>query len=466
MEFQSFGGACEVTGSMHIISVNGKKILLDCGLFQGKRALSFERNKNIPFDPASLHAVILSHAHIDHSGNLPGLVKQGYRGPIYCTDATRDLCNVMLYDSAYLQERDIEYVNKKHAKKNLPPVEPIYDVIDVTQTLQQFLGINYHYPLQVAKGIHATFYDAGHILGSAITVLEIEENGKVQRIGFSGDLGRKNMPILRDPEYVDVLDVFILESTYGGRIHEPADNMKESLYEVIHKTVNRNGKIIIPSFSVGRTQEIVYLLHELFKEGRLPSIPIYVDSPLAVNASEVFRMHPECFDDETLRLIHSYDDPFGFYRIIYVKTVEQSKELNNLKQSCVIISASGMCEGGRIVHHLANNLENPLNTILFVGYQAEHTLGRRLVEGATEVAIFGELYKVKAEIVVLNSFSAHAGKDELIDYVNHLNKERLKKVILVHGEIEQAEALKNELLQQGVKQVVIPKRSEVIDLTN
>lgn len=465
MEFQSFGGAQEVTGSMHIISVNGKRILLDCGLFQGRRAVALERNSSLPFDATQINAVILSHAHIDHSGNLPCLVKQGYRGPIYCTHATRDLCNVMLYDSAYLQERDLEYANKKRARRKEPLLQPPYDIIDVTETLQHFIGVNYHYSVAVAPGVTATFYDAGHILGSALTLLEVEEKGRQIRIGFSGDVGRKNMPILRDPEVFDAVDILLLESTYGGRIHEPAENMKESLFAVIKKTVERNGKIIIPSFSVGRTQELIYLLHELFNENRLPPIPIYVDSPLAVNATEVFRMHPECFDAETLQLIHAHDDPFGFRRIIYVRTVDESKALNELKSSCVIISASGMCEGGRIVHHLANNIEDPKNTVLIVGYQAEHTLGRRLVERIPQITIFGDLYKVNAEVVVLNSFSAHAGQDELLEFVDAIDHNTLKKILLVHGEPAQAEALKEKLKTIGNHTIGISSRQEVIDLT-
>ncbi|MBP8975210.1 MAG: MBL fold metallo-hydrolase [Bacteroidetes bacterium] len=464
MQFQSFGGVQEVTGSMHIISVNGKKILLDCGLFQGRRAESIQRNSTIPFDPSTIHAVVLSHAHIDHSGNLPNLVSHGYRGPIFSTHATRDLCNVMLYDSAYLQERDIEYVNKKRARRNEPPISTPYDVVDVTESLQHFIGVNYHYEIAVASGIQARFYDAGHILGSAISLLEIEENGKTIRIGFSGDLGRKNMPILKNPEYLNAVDFLIMESTYGGKVHEPADNMKESLYTVIKRTVDRNGKVIIPSFSVGRTQEVIYLLHELFNEGRLPAIPIYVDSPLAVNATEVFRMHPECFDADTLKLLHANGDPFGFHRVIYVHSVEQSKSLNDLKQSCIIISASGMCEGGRIVHHLANNVGNPNNTILIVGFQAENTLGRRLVDKVPEISIFGDVYKVNAEIEVLNSFSAHAGQDEILEYISALDLSKLKKILLVHGEINQSIALQKELATRLTIPILIPQKGEVIDL--
>jgi metallo-beta-lactamase family protein len=460
MVLEFYGAAQTVTGSMHVISVNGTRLLLDCGLFQGKRTEAFERNKVFPFDPSKIDAVILSHAHIDHSGNLPGLMKNGFHGPIYTTDATRDLCNVMLYDTAYIQERDVEYVNKQHAKKHEPPVQPLYDIVDVTNVLEQFVSISYAHRIQVCKGVSATFFDAGHILGSAVTYLEIEEKGKTFRIGFTGDIGRKNMPIIKDPESMPPVDLLISESTYGGKIHDPIVDMKDSLREVIQRTVDRNGKIVIPSFSVGRTQEVVYLLHELFKENRLPAVPIYIDSPLAVNASDVFRLHPECFDEETMRLLHAHEDPFGFERLQYIRTVDESKKLNDLKSSCIIISASGMCEGGRVVHHLANTIENPKNTILFVGYQAEHTLGRRIVEKAPEVTIFGDVYKVNAEIAVMNSFSAHAGQDELLEYIETLDRSLLKDIYLVHGELPQSEQLKAKLIERKYANVSIPKRGD------
>jgi metallo-beta-lactamase family protein len=464
MIIQFLGATRTVTGSMHLLSVNGSRILLDCGMFQGKRAESYERNRNFPFDPSTINAVVLSHAHIDHSGNLPNLVKAGFRGPIYATSATRDLCNIMLYDSAYIQERDIEYVNKRQQKHHALPVEPLYNVIDVTNAMAQFISINYNQAVQVAKDVGITFLDAGHILGSAVTLLEVEGNGRKVKIGFTGDLGRKNLPIIKDPQPLSSVDVLISESTYGGKLHDPVNGMKDSLYQIIKRTSDRGGKVIIPSFSVGRTQELVYLLSELFKEGRLPVIPIYIDSPLAVNASEIFRLHTECFDQETLMHLHANDDPFGFNRLIYIRTVEQSKELNGMHSSCVIISASGMCEGGRIVHHLANNIENPKNTILIVGYQAEHTLGRRIVERQPEVSIFGEVYKLNAEVIVLNSFSAHADRNELLEYVTALDRKRLKKVFLVHGELPQSEQLATKLGASGLKNIFIPVHGEKAEI--
>lgn len=460
MTLQFLGAARTVTGSMHLLSINGSQILLDCGLFQGKRSESYERNRQFPFNPSSIDAVVLSHAHIDHAGNLPNLVKAGFRGPIYATSATKDLCNIMLYDSAYIQERDIEYVNKRHQKRHEPLVEPLYDVIDVTNAMSQFVSSEYSQTIQVANGIAAMFLDAGHILGSAITLLDLEEKGRRLRIGFTGDLGRKNAPIIRDPEPIGSVDLLISESTYGGKLHDPVSGMKDSLCQIIKRTAERGGKVIVPSFSVGRTQDLQYLLSELFDENRLPVIPIYIDSPLAVDASEIFRLHTECFDQETLALLQSNVDPFGFNRLIYVRSVEQSKALNDMHSPCVIISASGMCEGGRVVHHLANNIENPNNTILIVGFQAEHTLGRRLVEKQPEVNIFGEVYKLNAEVVVLNSFSAHAGQDELVEYIHSVDKSRLKKLFLVHGEFAQSEQLAAELAKSDMQEIAIPVHGE------
>jgi metallo-beta-lactamase family protein len=465
MNIQFIGAARTVTGSMHLVSVNGTKILLDCGMFQGKRSEAYEKNRNFPFDPTSIDAVILSHAHIDHAGNLPNLVKSGYRGPIYSTSATRDLCNIMLYDSAYIQEHDIAYVNKKHQKKHEPLVQPLYDVVDVTAAMSQFISINYERQVQVAEGVTVTFFDAGHILGSAVTVLEVDDHGKKKKIGFTGDLGRKNAPIIRDPQPIGSVDVLISESTYGGKNHDPVNGMKDSVCQVIQRTSDRGGKVIIPSFSVGRTQELVYLLSELFDEGRLPVVPIYIDSPLAVNASDIFRLHPECFDQETLDYLHADKDPFGFNRLTYVRSVDESKKLNDLHSPCVIISASGMCEGGRIVHHLANNIENPKNTILIVGYQAEHTLGRRIVEKQPEVSIFGEVHKLNAEVEVLNSFSAHAGQDELVEYITAVDQSQLKKLFLVHGELGQIEKLSAKLNETHVKEeIYIPTTGEKFEM--
>lgn len=465
MTVQFLGAARSVTGSMHLIQVNGKQILLDCGLFQGRRAETYERNRNFPFHPPSIDAVILSHAHIDHAGNLPNLVKQGFYGPIFCTPATADLCRIMLLDSAHIQEKDAEFVSKKQAKKKLPPVEPIYSVDDVQPALDLLTEISYHTSFDVVDGVHAKFFDAGHILGSASIHLIIKEaTGREKHIGFTGDVGRPNMPILRDPEFMGNVDALICESTYGGRVHVSADEMPNKFLEIVKRTVDRGGKIIIPSFSVGRTQDIVYQLNMLKNEGRLPDIPVFVDSPLSTNATEVFRKHPECFDKETLELMKHDDDVFGFDRLQYIRDAEESKKLNERKEPCMIIAASGMCEAGRIVHHLYNNIENPVNTVMIVGYQAEHTLGRKIVERNPEVSIFGETKKLNCEVVVMNSFSAHADKNELLNYVGNFDRSVLNTIFLVHGDLDQAQKFSAALMEKKFKRIDIPERGEKFEI--
>ena len=462
MTLQFLGAAQTVTGSMHLVSVNGAQILLDCGLFQGRRAEAYERNRLFPFDASKIDAVVLSHAHIDHAGNLPNLVKSGFQGSIYATAATRDLCQIMLYDSAYLQERDLAYLRKRQKNGDLPK-EPLYTSKDVDQTIDQFVGVPYRRYFDVADGVRVKFFDAGHILGSASVLGEITEGGKKTLLGFTGDLGRKDMPILKDPEHMGDVDLLISESTYGGRVHEPVTEMNRSLLEVIRRTVDRGGKVIIPAFSVGRTQEVVYATFELFNEGKLPAVPVYVDSPLAVNATEVFRLHPECFDEETLRYLHHDEDPFGFGRLKYIRSVDDSKRLNEKKDPCVIIAASGMCEGGRILHHLANSIEDSRNTVLVVGFMAEHTLGRRLVERHPEVKIFGDVVKLNSEVAIMNSFSAHAGQDELLQYIGRMEKKRLKGIYLVHGEMNQADQLAVKLRESGFSHAAIPAKGEKAD---
>ena len=464
MTLEFLGAAQTVTGSMHLLSVNNRKILLDCGLYQGRRAEARERNTHFPFKPESIDAVILSHAHIDHSGNLPGLAKQGFRGPIYATSATRDLCAVMLVDSAHIQEKDAEYLNRRNRNHNNPEVTPLYDVANALSAVSLFRGVDYHVTFEVVKGVGATFYDAGHILGSAVTMLSINENGKSLQLAFTGDLGRRNMPILRDPEFIGDADVLISESTYGGKPHDPPQDMKAKLQEMLGRAVDRGGKVIVPAFSVGRTQELVYLLHELWTEGRLPKIPIYVDSPLSVNATEVFKLHPECFDAETRDYLLKHDDPFGLRTLTYISSVEDSKRLNGITEPCMIIAASGMCEAGRILHHLANNIENPKNIVLIVGYQADHTLGKKLVDRWEKVKILGDEYSLKAEVVVLNSFSAHADHNELVSYIEQFNPRKLRNIFLVHGEKQRAEKLAASLKERGRNGVSIPAPGTKIEL--
>jgi len=462
MKLRFMGAVRTVTGSMHMLTVNGSNILLDCGLFQGRRQEAFERNRNLPFEAEDVDTLILSHAHIDHSGNVPSLVKSGFRGDIHATSATRDLCAAMLPDSAHIQEQDVAYVNKKRGRKGLPPVEPLYTKEDANESLKYFVGVGYDRPFDVVPGVRATFRDAGHILGSAITVLDIEENGQQRRLAFSGDLGRKNLPILRDPSPIHDIDYLIIESTYGNRQHETPEEAQAALRRVVTETYRRGGKVIIPAFSVGRTQEIVYSLHRLTKAQKIPQLAIFVDSPLSVNVTEVFRLHPECYDEETAQFILSdrHPDPFGFKRMRYIRDVDASKELHFLREPAVIISASGMCEAGRILHHLKNNIEDSRNTVLIVGWQAPHTLGRKLVERWERVRIFGEDYQLRAEVEVIGGYSAHADRDELLDYVRPLNNGRLKKVFVVHGEEEASLALADEFQELGVPDVVVPEPME------
>ena len=461
MEIHFIGAAQTVTGSQHLLLINGKKILLDCGLYQGKRKEAFEINRTFKYSPTEIDALLLSHAHIDHSGKIPGLVKNGFNGPIYTTAATVDLCQIMLRDSAHLQERDIYVVNKIRKKQHKNPFEPLYDFDDVEKAMDQFIGVQYSRAIEVVPGVMATYWDAGHILGSAGILLEINEKGKNYCIGFSGDIGRSNMPIIRNPNVLRDLDLLIMESTYGNRLHEVAEEVEEEVARTVKSVVERGGKIIIPSFAVGRTQLLVYVLHKLFDQNRIPVIPIYVDSPLAVEATKVYQTHPECYDRETYRVfIQNNKDPFGFGRLTYIKEVEQSKELNEKDEPCIIISASGMAEGGRVLHHLANNIGNKKNLVLFVGYAAENTLARKIIDGETEVNIFGEPHKVKAEVKSMDYFSAHADQAGLINYLKLNDKNRLKNIFLVHGEQEQALPLREKLLQKGFKKVDFPAPGE------
>ncbi len=463
MRLKFLGAAKSVTGSMHVIESNGSKILLDCGLFQGRREESNRRNRNFPFDPGEIERVVLSHAHIDHSGNLPNLVKQGYKNSIYSTFATRDLCVVMLKDSAHIQEKDAEYLNKKNQKRSLPPVEPIYDLDDVESALSHFRGIGYNKGFYVSADIKLTFHDAGHILGSALSIFDIRENGKNIRLGYIVDLGRKKLPILRNPDMVNDLDFMIIESTYGNRLHEEMSRTEERLSRVVSETVRGGGKIIIPAFSLGRTQELVYCLNRLQIRKKIPQIKIFVDSPLSVNVTEIFRLHPECFDKETNRMLALDEKPFGWGSVTYIRDVERSIELNKLDEPCIIISASGMCEAGRILHHLKNNIEDPKNTIMVVGFMAENTLGRKIVERQEKVKIFGDEYRLRARVEIFNEFSAHADRNGLLEYVKN-TKDSLKAVFVVHGEEEQSEALAEGIRDLGVKEVLVPDLGQEVTI--
>ena len=462
IEFQ--GAAQTVTGSMHLLRAGGSTILLDCGMFQGRREEANARNRTFPFDPRSINAVVLSHAHIDHSGNLPGLVKQGYTGPIYSTLATKDLCAIMLADSGFIQEKDAEFLNKKLARQNLPLIEPLYTSDDAGAAMKLFKGLPYQTPFNVTPDVTVEFFDAGHILGSASIKVSVRENGTLKVFGFTGDLGRRDMPIIRDPVFMGDVGLLISESTYGGKLHDPPENMGQQLAADLSRTIDRGGKIIMPAFSVGRTQDVVYTLHQLWDAGTLPRIPIYVDSPLAVNATDIYKAHPECFDDDVNTHIRQHHDPFGLSQLKYIRSVEESIKLNDLKGSCLIIAASGMCEGGRILHHLANNVSDSRNTVLMVGYQADHTLGKRLVNGDEEVRILGTIYKRKAEVIVHNSFSAHADGNELLAYIGQFDKKLLGQIYLVHGEAGRASDLQAGLTRLGYRNVGIPVRGQKAEL--
>ena len=452
-----FGATRTTTGSMFLLELNGRRLLFECGLFQGKRGESIERNRTFPFDPKQLDAVVLSHAHIDHCGNLPNLCHQGYRGNIYCTFATRDLAAIMLEDSAEIQRADAEYVSKKRARTGLPPVEPLYTAGDAEQAVRQFVSLNYDRPFPVIEGVAATFRDAGHILGSAQVLFDIRESGREYRFLFSGDIGRGKDDILRDPEAVENVDFLQIESTYGDREHSAKHSATEEIGRLVRDTIDKMGQVIIPAFSVGRTQQIVYTLHQLACDGKLPKVPIYVDSPLSVNATEVYRLHPECFNDSIYRFLREKENPFGMENLTYIRELAHSMKLNDLKEPAIIISASGMCEAGRIRHHLKNHIGHAENLVLFIGYCAEHTLGAQILSGQNPVNIFGEPHAVRARIASLDAFSGHADKNELRRYVEALTGD-IKKIFVVHGEEPQAMAFAQNLRAMKPKaQVFVPE---------
>jgi metallo-beta-lactamase family protein len=467
MKLEFWGAAQTVTGSMHLLKVNGRNILLDCGMYQGRRKEAFERNRQFPFDPTKIDALILSHAHIDHSGNIPSLVRQGYRGPIWSTPATRDLCAIMLRDSAFIQENDIKYINKRRKKQGKVPFEPLYSEEDVLEALSLFQTIGYRRPFQVVAGVEAQYREAGHMLGSASVTLDIDEYGRFTRLGFSGDLGRLQLPIVRQPQIVESVDHLIMESTYGGRSHESPDQARATLRQAVLDIYHKRGKLIIPSFAVGRTQEIVYALHELTDRKEIPKIDVFVDSPLAVNATEIFRLHPELYDRETLDFLDETNsrDPFGFESVTYIRSVQASKALNDLSEPAIIISASGMCEAGRILHHLKNNISDQHNTILFVGYQAENTLGRKILEGQSIVPILGDEYPVRARVLKIDGYSAHADHQGLLNWLKAAKlRSDLKSLFLVHGEEDALQAFARAALMLGVPEVHVPVRGESFKL--
>ena len=465
MKIHFHGAAQTVTGSQHLLEINGRTLLLDCGLYQGPRAEAYQRNRTFGFDPAEVDAVILSHAHIDHSGNLPSLVKAGFRGPIFATQATAHLSNIMLIDAGHIQEADAYFVNKKKIKSGQPLIEPLYTQEDAALVAQYFVGLDYDEEFEPAPGVTGRLVEAGHILGSAAVALDVRERNKSTRLWFSGDIGRRGLPLMRDPELPGDVDYLIMECTYGDKQHSDPQQAYDELREVVGRTLERKGKVIIPAFAVGRTQEIVYFLNQMFTNHELPLVPVFVDSPLAVNASDVFRQHPECFDDESKEFVRAgkHRELLGFNRLTYTRSVEESKALNDRKDPMIIISASGMAEAGRILHHLRNNIENPKNTILIVSWQAPYTLGRRLADQEKEVKIFGEPYPVRAEVATIGGLSAHAGQRFLLEYALEV-KSQAKQVFLVHGEPTSASVLRELLLEQGMDQVIYPEMHAVVEV--
>jgi metallo-beta-lactamase family protein len=463
MEIQFVGAAQTVTGSMHLVRTKHATVLLDCGMFQGRRRESFERNKHLPLPVRELSAVVVSHAHIDHSGAIPMLAKNGYARPIYATPATRDLCAVMLRDAAAIQASDARFLNR-HAERDgidADPVEALYEDDDVVEALSHFVSVPYKTPIPIARGIELTFIDAGHVLGSAITILDVEEDGVRRRIVFTGDLGRKDRPILRDPEVAEGAHVLITESTYGDRRHDGVEKMEEDLAEVVNRVHKRGGKLLVPSFALERAQEVVFYLKQLRAAGKIPRIPVYVDSPLTVKITDIFKLHPECFDAETRALLRGDDSPFEFEDLRYIEDVESSKAVSSRSEPCVVISASGMCEAGRILHHLRSSIEDERSAVLIVGFQAQHTLGRRLVEKRARVKIFGVERDRRAEVVVLNGFSAHADQRDLLAYAGEVGRRgELRQIALVHGELRPQKILRELLMDRGHGEVVIPEAGD------
>jgi metallo-beta-lactamase family protein len=467
MKIKFIGAAREVTGSKHLIKTDdGKMILLDCGMFQGKGMETDSMNRNLGFEPSQLNYIILSHAHIDHSGLIPFMYKSGFRGSVICTNATRDLCSIMLADSGHIQEMDNKWYNKKLDKQGLPAVDPIYRETDAEKCMELFIGVAYNRRFYINDSISVKFTNSGHMLGSAVVNLRIEEHGKKYNIAFTGDIGRPHNKILHPPGNFPQCDYLIAESTYGNRLHPEEKDSNRELMEIAYNTcVEKKGKLIIPSFSIGRTQEIVYVLNQLFRKEKLPHIPVYVDSPLSVNATEIFKLHPECMNDEFKASLKIDDDPFGFNSVHYIKKADDSKALNDIQTPCIIISSSGMMEAGRIKHHVANNVGNARNTILIVGYCSPTSLGARIQEpGLKEISIFGEMRPIKAKIAKIEAFSGHGDYQEMIQFISCQQKSEIKKIFLVHGEYKTQLDYKAELERNGFINIDVPAAGDEFEI--
>jgi len=466
MKITFHGAARTVTGSKHLITLNnGKKLLLDCGMFQGMGKETYPLNREFGFDAREVDYMVLSHAHIDHSGLIPMLVKFGFTGKIFGTEATLDLTEILLKDSAHIQEADSKFINKKRFNEGRELVEPLYTTEDVEDAILQFEPVPYETPYKIDEDIELELFDEGHIIGSATIFLKIMEDGKLTKIGFSGDVGRYNDPILRSPQAFPQVDYMLIESTYGNRLHDKIEETPEHLRELIVETcINKRGKLIIPAFSVGRTQELLYALNELELNHRLPDVRYYVDSPLSVAATNVVKKHPECFNSALQKIMKFDNDPFDFRGLHFIEDKRDSQALNDIQDPCVIMSASGMAEAGRVKHHIANSIGNPKNTILMVGYCAKNTLGARLKEHPSEVSIFGDMFRVRADIRQIESMSAHADYNDLIQYLSILEPDKVKRVFVVHGEPDVQDEFRERLLRKGFRDVVIPEPHETFNL--
>lgn len=465
MKITFHGAAHTTTGSMHLIEANGKRILLDCGLYQGRRKEAFEKNRNLPIDPKTIDYVILSHAHIDHSGNLPQLVRQGFRGRVFARQATVELCDILLRDSCFLQKRDLEYVNKKRRRDGKNLFEPLYDESDVDILMQLFVPIHLHSPREIAPGITLEFFNAGHILGSALVQLDIRsQHGRRHRLLFSGDLGQPDQPILRHFEYPSGADILLIESTYADRLHPPADDVEAKIEGLLKHIDRHNSKLIIPAFSVGRTQQIIWYLNRILARGKFPrEVKLFIDSPLSQKATKIYAQHREVYNAEARRMIASGKDPLNFPGMTYIASPEESKALNEQPGPMIIIAASGMCEGGRIVHHLKNSLTDEHNVVLIVGYQAENTLGRRIVEKRNPLKMLGEEIELKAQVEVINALSAHADKNGLVDWLDEI-KDNVRHAFAVHGETEKVTAMAELLKEHGIANACAPHPGETFTI--